>query len=99
MNAALPHSNEPTGALNPLLTQKATLSPSRATSAVLTPSATAALKSLAPSMWTEMSLFVRHCAQPRQAGKRQHRAAGVVMCRFHTNKRSGDAISASSRDG
>ena len=50
MNAALPQSSEPIGALNPLLTQKATLSPLRATSAAVTPSATAALKSRAPSI-------------------------------------------------
>ena len=50
MKAEDPHSTEPNGALNPLLTQKPVLSHRPAMRATGTPSATAALKMRAPSM-------------------------------------------------
>jgi len=49
---ASPATTEPTGAPRPLLTHTDTVSHSSTRSAGLTPRATAALKSRAPSQWT-----------------------------------------------
>ena len=54
MKSLLPHSTEPIGADNPFETQKHTESVWRAMSAAVTPSATAALNSRAPSVCTGM---------------------------------------------